>query len=149
MRWALIALGMLFLGLLVVTAARRRLREAFAKGLGASSGAITEPDALSAIKLTLLVAAIVGAAEPGVRPRRGLAHRASFGSAARALLTTLIDLPFAVSPVISGLIFVLLFGRAGLFGPWLRDHDIKIIFAVPGHRAGHDVRDLPASSRAS
>ena len=104
--------------------------EALAKGLAAYLAAIREPDALSAARLTLLVAAIAvplnlvfGVAAAWASP--------SSSSAGKNLLITLIDLPFAVSPVISGMIFVLLFGMHGWFGPGC-DHDIKIIFAVPG-----------------
>ncbi len=96
-----------------------------------SSQAIVEPDALAAIRLTLLVAAI---AVP-LNLVFGLAAAwaiAKFEFRGKSLLITLIDLPFSVSPVISGLIYVLLFGAQGWFGPWLKEHDIKIIFAVPG-----------------
>ena len=68
---------------------------------------------------------------------------AKFEFRGKSLLITLIDLPFSVSPVISGLVYVLLFGAQGWFGPWLTAHDIQIIFAVPGHRAGDDLRHLP------
>jgi sulfate transport system permease protein len=105
--------------------------EALRQGLGAYLAGITEPDALVAIRLTLLVAAI---AVPlnlvfGILAAWAIAK---FEFAGKSLLTTLIDLPFSVSPVIAGLIYVLLFGAQGLLGPWLAEHDIKIIFAVPG-----------------
>jgi sulfate/thiosulfate transport system permease protein len=92
---------------------------------------ILEKDALSAIRLTLLTAAIVVPLNTffGVAAAWAIAK---FQFKGRNLLVTLIDLPFAVSPVISGLIFVLLFGAQGLFGPWLQAHDIKIVFALPG-----------------
>jgi sulfate/thiosulfate transport system permease protein len=105
--------------------------QALAKGLAAYWAAITEPDALSAARLTLLVALI---AVP-VNVVFGVAAAwciSKFSFPGKNLLITLIDLPFAVSPVISGMIFVLLFGAHGWFGPWLSQHDIKIIFAVPG-----------------
>jgi len=105
--------------------------QALAKGLPAYWEAIREPDAVSAAKLTLLVAAV---AVP-VNLIFGVAAAwciAKFEFPGKHLLITLIDLPFAVSPVISGMIFVLLFGAHGWFGGWLGDHDIKIIFAVPG-----------------
>ena len=105
--------------------------EAFAKGLSAYLDAIREPDALSAARLTLLIASI---AVP-INLVFGVAAAwciAKFEFRGKYLLITLIDLPFAVSPVISGMIFVLLFGMHGWFGPWLFDHDVKIIFAVPG-----------------
>jgi sulfate transport system permease protein len=104
---------------------------AFAKGLWLYTKAITEPDAVAAIRLTLLIA---GIAVP-LNLLFGLASSwaiAKFNFVGKNFLITLIDLPFTVSPVISGLIFVLLFGAQGFFGRWLMDHDIKIIFAVPG-----------------
>ena len=107
-----------------------------------------DPTRCAAIKLTLLVAAI---AVPlnivfGVAAAWAIA-RFQFRGQARAL--TLIDLPLAVSPVIAGMMFVLLFGCAGLLGPWLAAHDIKIIFARARHRPGDDLRDRSRSSRAS
>jgi sulfate transport system permease protein len=105
--------------------------QAFSKGLSTYWAAITEPDALSAAKLTLLVAAIAVPANAvfGVAAAWSITK---FDFPGKNLLITLIDLPFAVSPVISGMIFVLLFGAHSWFGPWLMEHDIKIIFAVPG-----------------
>jgi sulfate transport system permease protein len=105
--------------------------EALKKGVGFYFEAIREPDALSAIKLTLLVAAI---AVPlnlvfGVAAAWAIAK---FDFRGKSFLITLIDLPFSVSPVISGLIYVLVFGLQGWLGPWLQANDIKIIFAVPG-----------------
>jgi sulfate transport system permease protein len=105
--------------------------EAFRKGVAAYFAAFSEPDALAAVRLTLLTAVI---AVPlnllfGVAAAWAIAK---FEFRGKNLLITLIDLPFAVSPVISGLIFVLLFGLQGWFGPWLAEHDIKLIFAVPG-----------------
>jgi sulfate transport system permease protein len=124
-----VALGYLFLllGLPLVTV----FAEAFAQGIPAFLAAVTEPDARHAIFLTLLVAAIcvpLGAAF-GVAAAWAIAK---FDFRGKSALITLIDLPFAVSPVISGLIFVLLFGLQGWLGPWLREHDVKIIFALPG-----------------
>ena len=115
----------LLLPLLVVFA------EALRKGVGAYVAALGDPDALSAIQLTLIAAAI---AVPlnlvfGVSAAWLIAKYEFRG---KTFLTTLIDLPFSVSPVIAGLIYVLVFGAQGWFGPWLREHDIKIIFAVPG-----------------
>jgi len=105
--------------------------EALRKGFGAYLAALKEPDAWSAIELTLLTAAI---AVPlnlvfGVAAAWCIAKYEFRG---KALLTTLVDLPFSVSPVVAGLTYVLLFGAQGWFGPWLAAHDIKIIFAVPG-----------------
>ncbi|MDX9975566.1 MAG: sulfate ABC transporter permease subunit CysW [FCB group bacterium] len=105
--------------------------QAFDKGIGPYLEALKEPDALAAVKLTLIAA---GIAVP-FNLVFGLAASwavAKFDFVGKSLLTTLIDLPFSVSPVISGLIYVLLFGLSGVLGPWLMDHDIQIIFAVPG-----------------
>ena len=115
----------LFLPLVVV------FTEALRKGADVYVQAIKDPDALSAVRLTLLTAAL---AVP-LNLVFGLAASwaiAKFEFRGKSLLTTLIDLPFAVSPVISGLIYVLLFGAQGWLGPWLSAHDIKLIFAVPG-----------------
>jgi sulfate transport system permease protein len=104
--------------------------EAFRKGADTYFSALVEPDALSAVQLTLLAAAI---AVP-LNLIFGLAAAwaiAKFEFPGKNFLITLIDLPFSVSPVVAGLIYVLVFGRQGWFGPWLVDHDIKIIFAVP------------------
>ena len=105
--------------------------EAFRQGVGAYLAAFTETDALAAVRLTLLVAAI---AVPlnlvfGVAAAWLIAKHQFRG---KQILITLIDLPFSVSPVVSGLVYVLLFGAQGWFGPWLAEHDIRIIFAVPG-----------------
>ncbi len=130
-RWALVAaaLGFVFLFLFLPLAAV--FSEALAGGLATYWAAITEPVALQAIKLTLLVAAVSVPLNVvfGVAAAWAIAR---FEFRGKNLLLTLIDLPFAVSPVISGLIFVLLFGAQGLFGPWLVAHGVKIIFAVPG-----------------
>ncbi len=130
-RWTLIAVALIFLALVLLLPLVLVFVQAFAKGLPAYLEAIREPDALSAAKLTLLVASI---AVP-VNLIFGVAAAwciAKFEFPGKHLLITLIDLPFAVSPVISGMIFVLLFGAHGWFGSWLGEHDIKIIFAVPG-----------------
>ena len=105
--------------------------EALRKGLATYFAALTEPDAVAAIQLTLLVAAIAVPANLvfGVAAAWAIAK---FEFRGKSVLITLIDLPFAVSPVISGLVYVLLFGAQGWLGPWLREHDIQIIFAVPG-----------------
>ena len=105
--------------------------EAFRKGFGAYVAAIREPDAIAAMRLTLTVAAIAVPLNIVI----GLAASwaiAKFDFRFKSVLITLIDLPFSVSPVVAGLIYVLLFGLQGWFGPWLRDHDVQIIFAVPG-----------------
>jgi sulfate transport system permease protein len=130
-RWLLTGTALAFLGLVLVIPLVLVFAQAFAKGLPAYWSAITESDALSAARLTLLVAAIAVPANLvfGVAAAWAIAK---FDFPGRHLLITLIDLPFAVSPVISGMIFVLLFGAHGWFGPWLQEHDLKIIFAVPG-----------------
>ena len=105
--------------------------EAFRDGARAWLAAVTEPDARHALKLTLLVAAI---AVP-VNASFGLAAGWALGKfrfPGRSLVLTLVDLPFAVSPVVAGLVFVLLFGRTGFFGPWLAGRGIEVVFAVPG-----------------
>jgi sulfate/thiosulfate transport system permease protein len=130
-RWTLIAIALGFLAVTLVLPLVLVFAQALAKGLPAYWAAITEPDALSAARLTLLVALI---AVP-VNLVFGVAAAWSitkFQFPGKNLLITIIDLPFAVSPVISGMIFVLLFGAHGWFGPWLAEHDLKIIFAVPG-----------------
>ncbi|WP_313692456.1 sulfate ABC transporter permease subunit CysW [Achromobacter mucicolens] len=124
-----IALGFLALFLLVPLAAV--FAEAFRKGWALYLDAIVEPDALAAIRLTLLVAAI---ALP-VNLVFGVAAAwaiTKFHFRGKQFLITLIDLPFSVSPVVAGLVFVLLFGSQGWFGEWLQAHDIKIVYAVPG-----------------
>jgi sulfate transport system permease protein len=105
--------------------------EALRNGLDAYANAINEPDALAALRLTLIAAAFAVPLNMlfGVCASWAIAK---FEFPGKQLLTTLIDLPFAVSPVVSGLVFVLLFGRLGFFGPWLGEHGISIVFAVPG-----------------
>jgi sulfate transport system permease protein len=130
-RWTLIAVALVFLALTLLLPLTLVFAQAVAKGFSVYWEAITDPDALSAAKLTLLIASV---AVP-VNLVFGLAAAwciTKFRFPGKNLLITLIDLPFAVSPVISGMIFVLLFGAHGWFGAWLADHDIKIIFAVPG-----------------
>ena len=132
--WArriLIGLSLAFLVLFLFVPLAAVFTEALRKGLGAYFASFRDPSALSAIKLTLLVAGIAVPANLVF----GLAAAwaiTKFKFTGKSLLTTLIDLPFAVSPVISGLIFVLIFGLQGWLGPWLAEHDLKIIFAVPG-----------------
>lgn len=130
-RWLLIAVALTFLGLFLVLPLLTVFAQALAKGWGAYFAAFAEPDAQAAIRLTLIVAAI---AVPfnlvfGVAASWAIAK---FEFRGKNLLVTLIDLPFSVSPVVSGLIYVLVFGSRGLFGPFLVEHDIQIIFAVPG-----------------
>jgi sulfate transport system permease protein len=130
-RWVLTGIALLFLALFLVVPLIAVFYQALSKGIGFYFEALADPDAVSAIKLTLLTAAI---AVP-LNLVFGLAASwciAKFEFKGKALLTTLIDLPFSVSPVVSGLVYVLLFGAQGWFGPWLQDHNIQIIFAVPG-----------------
>ena len=127
----LIIVSISFLSLLLFIPLAAVFVEALQRGLGTYLSSLVEPDARSAIRLTLLVTSI---AVP-LNLIFGLAASwaiAKFDFRGKSLLITLIDIPFAVSPVISGLIYVLLFGLQGWFGPWLREHDIQIIFAVPG-----------------
>jgi sulfate/thiosulfate transport system permease protein len=115
----------LFLPLIIVFV------EGFRKGLAIFLESFTDPDAIAAIKLTLLVAAIAVPFNAifGVAAAWAIAK---FNFRGKNLLLTLIDLPFSISPVISGLVYVLLFGAQGWFGPWLKSHNVEIIFAVPG-----------------
>lgn len=130
-RYALIAIALTFLTLFLFVPLISVFYEALKKGVEVYFAAITDPDALAAIKLTLTATAI---AVPlnlvfGVAAAWAIAK---FEFKGKNILITLIDLPFSVSPVIAGLIFVLVFGMQGWLGPWLAEHDIRIIFAVPG-----------------
>jgi sulfate transport system permease protein len=130
-KWLLIAVSAGFLGAFLLVPLVGVFTEAFRKGLAAYFDSLRDPTALAAIALTLATAAI---AVP-MNLAFGLAAAwsiAKFQFPGRSILITLIDLPFAVSPVISGLVFVLLFGLQGWLGPWFAEHDIKILFAVPG-----------------
>ena len=130
-RTLLLALTLLFLAAFLVTPLVAVFAEAFRKGLGAYLASFSDPAVLAAIRLTLLTAVI---AVP-VNIVFGLAAAwsvAKFEFPGKSLLTTLIDLPLAVSPVVSGLIYVLVFGLNGWLGPWLKAHDLQVIFAVPG-----------------
>ena len=130
-RWTLIAIALAFVGLFLVLPLLVVFIEAFAKGAAAYRAAIVEPDALAALRLTLLAAAIAVPANLIFGVAAGWAI-GKFDFPGRQLLITLIDLPFAVSPVISGMVFVLLFGRQGFLGPWMLEHDLRVVFAVPG-----------------
>jgi len=130
-RIILIGIALVFLALFLILPVIAVFVEAFRKGTGEYLAALVEPDAVAAIKLTLLVAVI----SVPVNLVFGVAAAwaiAKFEFKGKALLTTLIDLPFSISPVISGLVFVLLFASHGLIGPWLESHNIQILFAVPG-----------------
>jgi sulfate transport system permease protein len=130
-QWGLTLAALLFVGVFLVMPLGTVFAEAFARGPAAYIQAISDPDALAAVRLTLITAAI---AVPlnlvfGVAASWAIAK---FDFRGKSVLISLIDLPFSVSPVVSGLIFVLLFGLQGWFGPWLAAHDVKLIFAVPG-----------------
>ncbi|MDF1484451.1 sulfate ABC transporter permease subunit CysW [Ramlibacter sp. H39-3-26] len=130
-RNTLIGAALLFLGLFLVLPLAAVFTEALRKGAGAYFDALREPDAWSAIRLTLITAAISVPLNLvfGVAAAWAIAKYEFRG---KALLTTLVDLPFSVSPVVAGLMYVLLFGAQGWLGPWLQAHDTKIIFAIPG-----------------
>ena len=130
-RRLLIGAALALLGLLVLLPLAVVIIEALRQGWLAYANAVTQPDTLSAVRLTLLVAAISVPANAvfGVAAAWAITK---FTFPGKRLLLTLIDLPFSVSPVVAGLVFVLLFGAHGWFGEWLRDNDIKVIFAVPG-----------------
>jgi len=130
-RAVLIGIALVFLALFLIVPLAAVFAEALRKGWDAYFAAIREDDALAAIRLTLLTAAIAVPANLlfGIAASWGIAK---FSFRGKQVLLTLIDLPFSVSPVIAGLVYVLLFGAQGWLGPWLQDHDIKILFAVPG-----------------
>jgi sulfate transport system permease protein len=130
-RWTLISIALAFILLFLLLPLAAVFTEALRQGVGAYLDALKEPDAWTAIRLTLLTAAI---AVPlnlvfGVAAAWCIAKYEFRG---KAFLITLVDLPFSVSPVVAGLVYVLMFGAHGWFGPWLQAHDIKIVFAVPG-----------------
>jgi sulfate transport system permease protein len=130
-KWILTSIALVFVGIFLLLPLVNVFYQAFSKGLAFYRESLMEEDSVSAIKLTLLVAGI----SVPLNVVFGLAAAwaiAKFEFRGKALLITVIDLPFAVSPVVAGLIFVVLFGRQGYFGNWLDAHDIKIIFAVPG-----------------
>ncbi len=130
-RRLLIGAAVAFLGVFVALPLAIVFSSAFSEGVGRYLDAVVQAETLSAIRLTLLTVAV---AVP-LNTAFGIAAAwliSRYDFAGRSLLVTLIDLPFSVSPVIAGLLFVLLFGANGLFGPWLSAHDVKIIFAVPG-----------------
>ena len=130
-KWTILSLGLAFFALFLVLPLVAVFTEALRKGFGVYFAALLEPDALAALRLTLIAAAI---AVPlnlvfGVFAAWAVTK---FDFRGKQLLITLIDLPFSVSPVVAGLIYVLMFGAQGWFGPWLSEHDLKIVFAVPG-----------------
>jgi sulfate/thiosulfate transport system permease protein len=130
-RWLLILTALLFLGVFLILPLAAVFVQAFEKGFDAFVNAVKEPDALSSIKLTLITAAV----SVPLNLLFGIAAAwaiARFDFPGKSVMLALIDLPFAVSPVVAGLIFVLLLGVNGMFGPFLVSNDIKIIFATPG-----------------
>ena len=130
-RWAIIAIAVIFLTVFLVLPLVTVFQQALARGVLPYLAALTEPDALLAIRLTLVVAAISVTLNLAFGVVAAWAI-AKFDFPGKSVLITLIDLPFSVSPVISGLVFVLLFGAQGYFGAFLQAHDIQIIFALPG-----------------
>lgn len=146
-RIAIITLAVLFLTVFVVLPLVVVFAQAFSRGILAYLAALAEPEAMAAIRLTLIVAAI----SVGLNLVFGLVAAwaiAKFEFRGKTFLITLIDLPFSVSPVISGLVFVLLFGAQGYFGGWLRDNDIQILFAVPGIALATTFVTFPFVARA-
>jgi sulfate transport system permease protein len=130
-RWALVAVAIIFVVLFLLLPLITVFSAALEEGLDATWAALGDPDALSSIKLTVITALI---AVP-LNTVFGIAAAwavSKYDFRGKSLLTSFIDLPFSVSPVIAGLIYVLIFGLQGWLGPWLREHDIKIIFALPG-----------------
>jgi len=130
-RWIVTAIALGFVALFLLVPLAAVFTEAFSKGLDAYTSAISTDDALAALRLTLVATAIAVPANVVFGIAAGWAI-GKFRFRGRQLLMTLIDLPFAVSPVISGLVFVLLFGRQGWLGPWVIDHGFQVVFAVPG-----------------
>ena len=130
-RWALILLALLFLTLFLFVPLISVFWEALSRGWDLYLAALTDPEAVDAIKLTL-IAALISVPLNLVFGVAAAWSIAKFEFRGKSFLTTLIDLPFSISPVVAGLIYVLLFGAQGWLGPWLAEHDIKIIFAVPG-----------------
>jgi sulfate transport system permease protein len=130
-RWLVTSLAVIFLGLFIVLPLICVFNQAFSKGIEAYVAALRDPDTLSAIRLTLIGAAI-SVTSNAVFGVIGAWAIGKFDFRGKNLLITLIEIPFSVSPVIAGLVFVLLFGLQGYFGSWLVAHDIKIIFALPG-----------------
>ncbi|MCK9495635.1 MAG: sulfate ABC transporter permease subunit CysW [Dehalococcoidia bacterium] len=130
-RLLLIVVGVGFLGVVVILPVALVFEQAFALGAGFYLDAIRDPDTVSALRLTLTVAAIVVPLNAifGVAAAWAITK---FDFRGKSILITLIDLPLAVSPVVAGLIYVLIFGAQGYIGPWMREHDIRVIFALPG-----------------
>ena len=130
-RWTLLGIALVFLVLFLVLPLAAVFVEAFSKGADAYFASLRDPDAWSAIQLTL-IAALISVPLNLVFGVAAAWAIAKYEFKGKAFLTTLVDLPFSVSPVVAGLMYVLVFGANGWFGPWLQANDIKIIFAVPG-----------------
>jgi sulfate transport system permease protein len=130
-RWLLIAATLLFLGVFLLLPLLAVFTQALAGGLKACLAAMLDPDALASIRLTLLTAAVAVPLNTvfGVAAAWAIAR---FQFRGKNFLITLIDLPFSVSPVIAGLVYILIFGSRGWLGPWLSDHGIRVVFAAPG-----------------
>jgi sulfate transport system permease protein len=146
-RAVIIAIAVTFLTVFVVLPLVVVFAQAFSKGIGAYFSALTDPEALSAIRLTLTVAAISVSLNLvfGVIAAWAITK---FEFRGKTFLISLIDLPFSVSPVISGLVFVLLFGAQGFFGPWMQAHNIQVLFAVPGIALATTFVTFPFVARA-
>ena len=146
-RAIIIAIAVTFLTVFVVLPLVVVFAQAFSKGVGSYFSALTDPEALSAIRLTLTVAAISVSLNLvfGVTAAWAITK---FEFPGKTFLISLIDLPFSVSPVISGLVFVLLFGAQGFFGPWMQAHDIQVLFAVPGIALATTFVTFPFVARA-
>ncbi len=146
-RVVVIGIAVTFLSVFVVLPLVVVFAQAFSKGIGAYFSALTDPEALSAIRLTLTVAAI----SVGLNLVFGVIAAwaiTKFEFRGKTFLISLIDLPFSVSPVISGLVFVLLFGAQGFFGPWMQAHNIQVLFAVPGIALATTFVTFPFVARA-
>jgi sulfate transport system permease protein len=146
-RVVIIAVTVIFLTVFVVLPLVVVFAQAFSKGAGAYFSALTDPEALSAIRLTLLVAAISVSLNLlfGVIAAWAITK---FEFPGKTFLISLIDLPFSVSPVISGLVFVLLFGAQGFWGPWMQAHNVQVLFAVPGIALATTFVTFPFVARA-
>src|ERR1700712_1550747 len=146
-RAVIIAVAVTFLTVFVVLPLVVVFAQAFSKGIGAYFAALSDPEALSAIRLTLAVAAISVSLNLvfGVIAAWAIAK---FEFSGKTFLISLIDLPFSVSPVISGLVFVLLFGAQGFFGPWMQAHNVQVLFAAPGIALATTFVTFPFVARA-
>jgi sulfate transport system permease protein len=146
-RAVIITIAVTFLTIFVVLPLVVVFAQAFSKGIGPYFSALTDPEALSAIRLTLCVAAISVSLNLvfGVIAAWAVTK---FEFPGKTFLISLIDLPFSVSPVISGLVFVLLFGAQGFWGPWMQAHDIQVLFAVPGIALATTFVTFPFVARA-